>query len=135
MFEFFKKNIVPEPTGGPAPAPAGEEDHGTAPSGDVDQPPPADETKESGGSSSLDKIRRKKEEKEAAQRGQGEKALPMSLAAMDKIREHTKQGASTVSQEPPAGPSRAKSASHSLRRALLMPLANPGSRYRCGKRT
>ena len=34
-----------------------------------------------------------------------------------------------------AGPSRAKSAPRSLRRALLMPQANPGSRYRCGKRT
>ena len=30
MFEFFKENLVPEPTGGPAPAPpTGEEDHGT----------------------------------------------------------------------------------------------------------
>ena len=29
----------------------------------------------------------------------------------------------------------AESASHSLRRALLMPLVNPGSLYRCGKRT
>ena len=33
------------------------------------------------------------------------------------------------------GPSRAKSASHSLRRALLTPQVNPGSLYRCGKRT
>ena len=33
------------------------------------------------------------------------------------------------------GPSRAKSASRSLRRALLTPQANPGSLYRCGKRT
>ena len=33
------------------------------------------------------------------------------------------------------GPSRAKSASHSLRRELLMPLVNPGSLCRCGKRT
>ena len=32
------------------------------------------------------------------------------------------------------GPSRAKSASCSLRRALLMPQVHPGSRYRCGKR-
>ena len=34
-----------------------------------------------------------------------------------------------------AGPSRAKSASRSLRRALLMPQANTGSIYRCGERT
>ena len=34
-----------------------------------------------------------------------------------------------------AGPSRAKSASRSLRRALLMPQVNTGSLYRCGKRT
>ena len=33
------------------------------------------------------------------------------------------------------GPSRAKSASRSLRRALLMPWVNAGSRYRRGKRT
>ena len=33
------------------------------------------------------------------------------------------------------GPSRVKSASRSLRRALLMPQANTGSIYRCGKRT
>ena len=33
------------------------------------------------------------------------------------------------------GPSRAKSAPRSLRRALLMPQVNTGSRYRCGKRT
>ena len=33
------------------------------------------------------------------------------------------------------GPSRAQSASLSLRRALLTPQVNPGSRYRCGKRT
>ena len=33
------------------------------------------------------------------------------------------------------GPSRAKSASQSLRRALLMPQVNPGSRYRCGRGT
>ena len=33
------------------------------------------------------------------------------------------------------GPSRAKSASRSLRRALLMPQVNTGSLYRCGKRT
>ena len=32
-------------------------------------------------------------------------------------------------------PSRAKSAPRSLRRALLMPQVNPGSLYRCGKRT
>ena len=32
----------------------------------------------------------------------------------------------------PMGPSRAKSASRSLRRALLMPQVNPGSLYRCG---
>ena len=32
-------------------------------------------------------------------------------------------------------PSRAKPAPHSLRRALLMPLANPGSLYRCGRST
>ena len=31
------------------------------------------------------------------------------------------------------GPSRAKSASRSWRRALLMPQVNPGSLYRCGK--
>ena len=29
----------------------------------------------------------------------------------------------------------AESASHSVRRALLIPLVNPGSLYRCGKRT
>ena len=34
-----------------------------------------------------------------------------------------------------SGPSRAESASRSLRRALLMPLVNPGSLYRSGKRT
>ena len=33
------------------------------------------------------------------------------------------------------GPSRAQSASRSLRRALLMPPVNTGSLYRCGKRT
>ena len=33
------------------------------------------------------------------------------------------------------GPSRAKSAPRSLRRALLTPQVNPGSLYRCGKRT
>ena len=33
------------------------------------------------------------------------------------------------------GPSRARSASRSSRRALLMPRVNPGSLYRCGKRT
>ena len=33
------------------------------------------------------------------------------------------------------GPSRAKSASRSLQRALLMPQVNTGPRYRCGKRT
>ena len=33
------------------------------------------------------------------------------------------------------GPSRAKSAPRSLRRALLMPQVNPGSLYRCGKRS
>ena len=33
------------------------------------------------------------------------------------------------------GPSRAKSAPRSLRRALLMPQVNPGSLYRCGKGT
>ena len=33
------------------------------------------------------------------------------------------------------GPSRAKSAARSLRRALLMPQVNTRSRYRCGKRT
>ena len=33
------------------------------------------------------------------------------------------------------GLSRAKSASRSLGRALLMPQVNPGSRYRCVKRT
>ena len=33
------------------------------------------------------------------------------------------------------GPSRAESASHSLRRALLTPQVNPGPRYLCGKRT
>ena len=33
------------------------------------------------------------------------------------------------------GPSRAKSASRSLRRALLIPQVHPGSLYRCGKRT
>ena len=33
------------------------------------------------------------------------------------------------------GPSRAKSASHSFRRALLMPQVNTGSLYRYGKRT
>ena len=36
---------------------------------------------------------------------------------------------------PIGGPSRAKFASWSLRRALLMPQANPVSLYRCGKRT
>ena len=33
------------------------------------------------------------------------------------------------------GPSRAKSASRPLRRSLLMPQVNPGSRYRCGNIT
>ena len=33
------------------------------------------------------------------------------------------------------GPSRAKSASRSLRRALLVPQVNPGSLYRCSKGT
>ena len=33
------------------------------------------------------------------------------------------------------GASRAQSASRSLRRALLMPQVNPGSRYCCGKST
>ena len=33
------------------------------------------------------------------------------------------------------GTSRAKVASRSLRRALLTPQVNPGSRYRCGERT
>ena len=33
------------------------------------------------------------------------------------------------------GPSRAKSASRSLRRALLIPQVNTGSLYRCGNRT
>ena len=33
------------------------------------------------------------------------------------------------------GPSRAQSASHSLRHALLTSQVNPGSLYRCGKRT
>ena len=32
------------------------------------------------------------------------------------------------------GPSRAQPASRSLRRALLTPQVNPGSRYHCGKR-
>ena len=33
------------------------------------------------------------------------------------------------------GPSRANYASRSLRRALLIPQVNPGSLYRCGKRS
>ena len=36
---------------------------------------------------------------------------------------------------PPEGPSRAKSASRSLRRALLTPQVNTGSRYRCRRST
>ena len=40
-----------------------------------------------------------------------------------------------VFEDSRTGPSRAKSASRSLRRALLTPQANPGSLYRCGKRT
>ena len=45
-----------------------------------------------------------------------------------------KAGALSVGHDRP-GPSRAKSASRSLRRALLTRQVNPGSRYRCGKRT
>ena len=40
-----------------------------------------------------------------------------------------------VISERSIGPSRAKSASRSLRRALLMPQVNPGSLNRCGNRT
>ena len=48
-----------------------------------------------------------------------------------------KKATPQVAEATPAatGPSREKSASRSLRRALLMPLVNPGSRYRYGKRT
>ena len=43
--------------------------------------------------------------------------------------------AQNILETTPMGPSREKSASRSLRRALLTPQVNPGSLYRCAKRT
>ena len=63
-----------------------------------------------------------------------EKYLPL-LFIDETLFESTHGGMSLRVQPPTVGPSRAKSASRSARRALLTPQVNPGSRYRCGSRT
>ena len=56
-----------------------------------------------------------------------------TLTALKRVSENFQS--ITAFQVSAYGPSRAKSASRSLRRALLTPQVNAGSLYRCGKRT